>query len=422
MKAKSILFVVFFCVIGATAAFGAGFGLYEYGSRGNALGGSMYAMKADPSSIAVNPAQLARLSGTQVDGGVTMITASADTSYDGHKTSAKDQTWYVPNFYFTHQITDNLSAGVMVNSRFGLGNEYDKNWPGAIDTYKVDLVSASLTPMIAYKLTDRISVGAGMEFMYLDFSSKKMVNLPALVGGGSVDAKVAGDSLGYGFTGGIHVRLADWLSIGGSFRTQVKQTVKGTAKFKRPEHVAAVGAFNKTDAEGEIVLPAQFGVGVAIKPLDNLTVEFSALRVNWSSFRELKITYDNNILGPLANHPYVKASGLDGTKSVSRKSWKDTWRLGVGVEYECTDALTLRASYVYDQSPIRGDAMDTLIPGHDRDLYGAGFSYSLKDWTISASYTFLRARDLSGTNPDGIRMKYSDSIAHMVALSIGYRF
>ena len=65
-----------------------------------------------------------------------MVTASADTSYDGHSTSAKNQTWYVPNFYFTHQITDNLSAGVMVNSRFGLGNEYDKDWAGAVTIEK----------------------------------------------------------------------------------------------------------------------------------------------------------------------------------------------------------------------------------------------------------------------------------------------
>lgn len=415
MKVKSILFAVFFCMAGASAAFGAGFGLYEYGPRGNALGGSIYAMKADPSSIAVNPAQLARLSGTRVEGGLTMVTASADTSYDGHSTSAKNQTWYVPNFYFTHQITDNLSAGVMVNSRFGLGNEYDKDWAGAVDTYKVDLLSASLTPMIAYRLTDKISVGAGVEFMYLDFSSKKMTYLPM----GAVDAKVAGDSLGYGFTGGIHVELTDWLSFGASFRTEVEQRVKGKAKFKRPASLAAMGAFNKTDAEGKITLPAQFGVGVAVKPIDSLTVEFSALRVNWSSFKELKITYDDNILGPLAG---PLAGRADGTKSVSRKNWKDTWRLGVGVEYECTDALTLRASYVYDQSPIRGDHMDTLIPGHDRDLYGAGFSYKLADWTISASYTYLRARDLSGTNPEGIRMKYTDSTAHMVALNVGYAF
>lgn len=41
-----------------------GFALYEWGARGNALGGSMVGRADDPSAVAFNPAGITQLEGT----------------------------------------------------------------------------------------------------------------------------------------------------------------------------------------------------------------------------------------------------------------------------------------------------------------------------------------------------------------------
>lgn len=59
MKVWGIRQVVLACLMVALSAvqcFGAGFGIYEWSARGNALGGATVGRADDPSTIASNPA------------------------------------------------------------------------------------------------------------------------------------------------------------------------------------------------------------------------------------------------------------------------------------------------------------------------------------------------------------------------------
>jgi long-chain fatty acid transport protein len=46
-----------------SAAFGAGFALYDFSARGNALGGAMVGRADDPSALALNPAGITQIPG-----------------------------------------------------------------------------------------------------------------------------------------------------------------------------------------------------------------------------------------------------------------------------------------------------------------------------------------------------------------------
>ena len=35
------------------------------------------------------------------------------------------------------------------------------------------------------------------------------------------------------------------------------------------------------------------------------------------------------------------------------RDWKDTWRLGVGAEWQATEKLILQAGFSYDSSPVK---------------------------------------------------------------------
>lgn len=47
-----------------SAAFGAGFALYDFSARGNALGGALVGRADDPSALALNPAGITQIPGS----------------------------------------------------------------------------------------------------------------------------------------------------------------------------------------------------------------------------------------------------------------------------------------------------------------------------------------------------------------------
>ncbi|MDL2291050.1 outer membrane protein transport protein, partial [Desulfovibrio sp. OttesenSCG-928-F20] len=173
---KHCLRLAVFCCFLAFAgnAFAEGFALYEYSARGVALGGSMMARKPDPSAVAYNPALITQLKGTHVMAGVTAIYPKGkmrwtdpDTGEQG-RTLLKNSIWYIPHGYFTHQINDDWFFGIGEFTRYGLGFEYPHDWPGRFNIYEVSLVSASLNPNIAWRATDKLSLAAGVEIVYVN--------------------------------------------------------------------------------------------------------------------------------------------------------------------------------------------------------------------------------------------------------------
>ena len=368
--------------------------------------------------MATNPAQVARVPGLQIEAGMTIITAGADVTFRGEKQSIDRHYFFLPHTYMTWQINDKLSAGLGIFSRFGLGNSYPEDWVGADNIYDINVQSMSAQPTIAANVTDWLSLGVGLEIMWFDIDLRNKIGLP-IPGAGQVDSKISGDNYAVGGTFGIHVHPLDWLSIGASYRTFMKQDIDGDAKFNKSEVNPALqplfgSAFENMGAHGTIVLPAQTALGIAVKPWDNLTFEFDAVYTQWSSFDELKINFDDNLLKGLPLPPV--------TSETKEKDWKDVWRLGFGVEYNATDWLDLRIGYTWDQSPMREFAMDALIPAHDRHLFSGGIGLHMDDWTLDLAYTYLRASKLDGHTPEGEPMKYDNSDAHMFAFTAGYKF
>ena len=162
-----------------------GFALYEYSARGVALGGSVMARKPDASAVAYNPALMTRLPGIHIMGGLSAITPdgkmrSTDAFGDTEVTSLKPSTWLIPHMYYTQRLNDRLTVGVGEFSRFGLGFEYPHNWPGRFNVYEVALTTASVNPSIAWAVTDKLSLAAGVEVVYANAVSSSKCNTQSL--------------------------------------------------------------------------------------------------------------------------------------------------------------------------------------------------------------------------------------------------
>lgn len=120
-------------VLGAGRAFGAGFGIYEWSARGNALGGTLVGRADDASTVAYNPAGMTQLNGTRVMTGMSGIYPKSEVVTEGatkETTKNRDSLWTPPHAYLTTQLGEHYWLGIGTFSRYGLGTEFSQSWPG----------------------------------------------------------------------------------------------------------------------------------------------------------------------------------------------------------------------------------------------------------------------------------------------------
>lgn len=406
---KKLTAVLLLSVLLADVSYGAGFALYEFSARSTAMGGAAMANEAEPASLAVNPALITELEGTQAQLGLTAVTADATTSVAGQTRSLKNDVWYLPNFFITQKWSDQVSFGLGGFSRYGLGGEYQDpvtSWVGSNLAYKVKLETFSFTPTIAVKASDEFSVAMGLEAMVISFAQNSYFNL-APSNSGNYEISGSGVSWGGNFSFIYKPEWAEKWALGGMYRTKVKQNLNGriNADGKSFPQINIHGA----DAEGSISLPDSISAGIAFRPTDAWTLEAGIVGTFWSSYDQILIQYTDSESSPVIRN---------------KKKYKDVYRLNFGTEYKLNQNWALRAGYVYDKSPINKHEMDTLVPVDDRHIASIGAGYKTDTWSIDFAYAHIFSRDLSGRSEQlqNLPVKYTDGKSDMYALTFGYKF
>ncbi len=428
-----VLFMASLLVLLSVAtASAAGFGIYEWSARGNAMGGAVMATPKDAATIATNPAGMTDVPGNSMVVGVSAINPEAHMEFSDPEyrdATAKSNVWMPPHAYLTSQLNDNWWLGIGAFSRFGLGTEWDENWAGRYNVTEASIETLSFNPNLAYKINDQFSVAVGAEVMWFQFLQRKTVDhglgFVAAAGGlnnpntfvTDTDAKLLGDSTGIGLTLSAYHKPLDWLSVALTYRSQVQQKLQGDVWFRRQgtEPALFAGTYDtNTEAEGKIILPDSVSFGVAVKPMDKLTLEGDVIWTRWSTYQELRIDYKSRLV----------AISAASDHSASVKNWHDTFRYQLGAEYALNDTVDLRAGYIFDQSPISADHADYMLPTADRDLYSTGVGLHWDNWTVDLSYIYLVSDERSFTAHSGgiLDGHTKDTITHIGGISLGYAF
>lgn len=406
---KKLSVVLMLSVLLADLSYGAGFALYEYSARGTAMGGATVANKAEPASLAVNPALITELDGTQAQLGLTVVTANAKTTVAGQQRGLKNDVWYLPNFYVTQKWSDQVSVGLGGFSRYGLGGEYKnwETWAGSQLAYKVKLETFSFTPTIAVKANDEFSVAMGLEAMVIGFTQNSTLMPGAAANATAYEISGSGVSWGGNFSFIYHPEWAEKWSLGAMYRTKVKQNLNG--RIHAGMEYAARNIFDD-DAKGAITLPDSLTAGVSFRPTEDLILEAGIVGTFWSAYDQILIEYSDRESTPTIHN---------------KKDYKDTYRLNFGAEYNLNPNWAVRAGYVFDKSPINAHAMDTLVPVDDRHIASVGAGYHNDTWSVDLSYSHIFAKNLSGNSNSqfgSVPMKYTDGRSDMYGITVGYKF
>lgn len=417
MFRRLILVIAAVCFILPSAAFASGFAINEQGAKALGMGGAFAAQADDPTAVYYNPAGITQLEGTQVSLGFSLIqpTASFEGTYMGSPVSGEteDKTFVIPNLYITTKINDRLSFGFGSFITFGLGMDWKDDWAGAhlVGGRNAEIATYTFNPVLAYKVTNDLSLAAGLVYQRMDVTIESMTTPAALAGGiPSAPLKLEGDSDAWGWNIAAHYKLGENWRFGVSYRPEMKHEVEGTSKTDS----LLAGMYEIAgDFKADITLPAVTYVAAAWSN-GKWTFELDGQYTEWSSYDELN------------------PEGLSGI-GVKPKNWKDVWAIRFGGQYKLNETVDLRAGIIRDYSPIPDEWVDPMLPSGDRWLYtvGAGFHIG-KNFDLDIAYNYLDDENrkfdneagnvVKGVDATRIRGEFKDIDAHIFAANLTYKF
>jgi len=399
---RFILSCLVVALVFSNLLFAGGFQINEHGARATGMAGA-FATSYAPISIFYNPAGLTYLKGTNFSIGTTLIFPSA--RFRGpyqfnttQETKMVKQVFYPSNLYLTHTFESGFAIGIGVFNPYGLGSKWPEDWLGRAITVESDLKTFYINPTIAYKFSDELSIGAGFDFVYSTVTlTRKITSFTP-----EVDVKLSGDGTGVGFNVGWLLKL-DPVSVGFSYRSQVKVNYSGTADFKKPAALDALlpGGNIKTSVKMPDVIMA--GIGFSN---ENVTFELGYQFTRWSSYDVIEIDFETETQAQ-------KDQKLE-------RYYRDDSIYKAGLEYRFGN-FALRGGIAYDRNPIDDKYVEPSLPDSDRWEFTFGAGYTMGNLTIDLGYMFVRfkQREVIGTvvGFDGV---YNAS-AHLLGINFSYK-
>ncbi|MGK2906863.1 MAG: OmpP1/FadL family transporter [Desulfuromonadales bacterium] len=423
----------------AVQAFASGFGVFTQGASGLGQANSVVAHTTGPSSLYFNPALLNDVPGRQIEVGTTLITADREIDLDsgGHE-NGKSEVDFPSTFYYTQQINDRISAGLGVFFPFGLSNKWDSDYEGRYIGTSGEVTSVNFNPAVSYKVNDKLSLAAGLDVLYFTATLKSKVNqsaayliaqsqgapLPPLTSPlPDIEQKFEGHDWGFGYNLGALLKATDRISIGATYRSHIDVDpghVNGSVSFDNVSPYLA-SLFPSGDGDSSLRLPAQATAGLAVQVIEPLIIEVGARWEDWDSYDELKVNFDNPVLGQTSN--------------ISPRDWHSTWSYNIGGQYRLNETVALNAGYLYGENPVPSDTFEPLIPDTDVHLFTVGTDLSFGAWTISGAFGLEHHEDRDKNNSVGDPLgslitgqsvgtangEFQTDI-YLVALSVGYKF
>ena len=410
MKVKLVT-VIISLVLCLGETFAGGFQLNEHSARVMAMGGAFTGLANDASAVYFNGAGLTQLSGTNIMLGTTMIApvfsfrgvTPAVTEYDATK-----QYFFPVHFFASYKYNSDLAFGLGFTSPFGLGSKWDDNWVGRYLAIETELQVFTVSPVVAYKLTDELSVSAGLVYSFANVKISQKTPQTPFAGDAftSLDGK---DNSAWGYNLGVFYKPSEDLSFGVSFHSQIKYNFKGTATTTGAAQLAS--ALPNGDASAGLTTPFNLAVGAAYKVLPELLLSADFQYVGWSSYDTLTVNF----------------ASPKKTVSSPRK-YDNSFIVRLGAEYNLTQALALRAGIYYDNNPVKPEYVNPSLPEANRLGFSFGVGYKLMDnLSVDAAYLFIRNSQLTVDNSQehytlgnsGFNGTYN-AYANLVSLTLSY--
>lgn len=420
-------------VCAASAAHAAGFMLTEQsaGALGRAYAG-VGVDGTDISGVYYNPATMTLHPGTQIQAG--FVAVGLDLAFEGHdgteaqkpvSENGQYNTQAIPHGYISHQLTDNMWIGLAMTVPFGMGTEYKDDWKLGNRGISAEVLTFDFNPNVAWKVSDKLSLGAGMSIQYASADLKMRQDIPSA---GSVNGEIDADSIAWGFNVGVMWSPLENLRFGLSYRSKINHNADGDFTFSGGtagmDQILGMYELRQGvpyDAAATLSTPAWIMATAAWDVNDLLSLYATFRWTDWSSFDTLVLESSEGL------RPF-------GSKKVVENHWQDTYLVSVGADLRFTNWWTFRAGVGYETSAVDDPKYRTaIIPDADRLWLALGSSFkATENMQIDVSAAWLHGigeRNLwssDGSNPaEGTPEKvgkFEDLDAYLFGVQLVYKF
>jgi long-chain fatty acid transport protein len=408
----------------AAPAVAGGLYLYEVGSPDVGLAAAGYAARAqDASTVFTNPAGMTRLDRPEIQVGVQPMFIDMKFSPDSSTTntgSGGDPGGWIPagSLFYAHPVSKDLSLGFGVFGNFGLSLEYEDDWVGRYYVREATLQGLTFMPSVAYRLSPRISVGAGLGVMYATFKNTVALNNTPFGAGSYPDGQLKLEDSDWGFNGkfGILYEPTRTTRFGATYTTQTVLNFSSDLEWSglRPGLDNILASRGRLD--GQLNLGMRAPQAVMVSAFHDVT-ERLALMANvgweqWSRFGKVDV-------GIVDNTAQSLTADLE---------YKDTWHGALGAQYRVSDPWLLSAGVAYDSAMLDDDQRGPALPVGDTWRFALGGQYRWNPKiTVSGAYELAWSGNLPvnvnrGPVAGTVSGEFKDAAIHVLSLTLNHKF
>lgn len=405
---------------GCEGAYASGFRNPVEGASAVGMTGGKTALLDDATAVVHNPANLADLEGPQLMESLAIIYGEIDyTGASGSGTT--DDPWkFLPGVFYAAPLSaEGLSAGISITSPYGQSTDWGRSGPFGFSTpYFAEMRTVNVRPVLAFRISEQLSVGAGPDVLYSDLTLKQLYPWGMVTGNPMApmgDLRLEGDGFGVGGTAALAWRPAERHRVGLAYHSPVKLEYEGDLDVSNVPPPSAlpgplglvVGATSSFDTE--ITFPSLISLGYGYEVTPALRLGLDLEWVEFSTFDELPLDVGRN--NPLLQSPTVP------------QQWDDTWVIAAGAEYDVSEALTVRGGYVFLESPVPEQTLAPSLPDANRHMITAGLTARTGPHALGAAYVYTLVEDLEVT--DNLNPLFNgdyDFNQHLLVLSYAYTF
>jgi long-chain fatty acid transport protein len=411
-------------VVGPGAAFATdGYFQPGYSVISSGMGGVGIALPQDALAAAANPAGMVDV-GNRLDGGISLFKPNRGATVSGLSPSPQDfggndtSSFLIPEFGVNRMYSPNLALGLDVYGNGGMNSGYSSIGSSGLPLMNgagVDLQQMFIAPTLSYRINAENNVGIALNLVHQTFRANGLGAFAQTTGpfayASSNPANVT--DKGHDSSNGVGVRL------GWQGKIAPGLTVGATVQPKT--HMSSFSAYSGLFAGGgSMDIPANYGVGVAFKPNDQLTLAGDVERIDYAGVPSI----GNSLACFLEHTCQLGAANGPGF------GWTDITVVKLGVAYAINPALTVRAGWNHSGNPVPGSQvlLNTLAPGIVENHLTLGGSYALNPSTdISVDYVHAFKNTVTGGLPTqfGYPSSASETL-HMdedtVGVAIGWKF
>ncbi|QQO52477.1 MAG: hypothetical protein N838_02875 [Thiohalocapsa sp. PB-PSB1] len=270
----------------------------------------------------------------------------------------------VPSFFYVRPLSDRLRFGIASTAPLGGGVDYGKDFVGRYAIQDVTLAGLALTPSLAYRVTDRLSIGAGASVIYttLDQSIAIRQGAPSPASDGRIKFEDL-DDWGVQAVLGLTYAFSDDLLLGIVYRSEMDTNLEGKVKYEGLRN-PQLAAFLPRKVKISWTNPQWIEAGLRYRLDDKTQLYANAGWQEWSKFSKNELGFRNDRV------------------VVSDRNWDDTWHAGVAAVRALSPKAFVSVGVSYESSPVKDQYRTLDFPVDEQ-------------WKLSASYAWRHNDNLA---------------------------